>query len=526
MNPVSIGSATSVYETASKCEITRHWVDHSGLADVSHSLRGLIQSLDAEAEQEFWQRTLGPVRRFAFTLCSTPLPFDRAAAAVGIDWDKLQKQVRLCQQQYPDSHPAFTNLVQNLQRLSAETVSPFTAALEAIHSESGGLSLVVRNPRMNQAVASYFSRTPSLRKVKVVSAKQLRGAHLCDVLAVIGPCGWFPEYLFSAPRAKHIHVVSFRWIRDPWKPGPVFLNGSEAQDDNSRKHCVGAMPRIIGQTAAPSQSASDLQPLDLLPPIPAFSKFGLYRAGWQHGGSEELVPARICHLIGGRAVFVAADEGSASLIIDSSEKGESAVRRVPADELETELYLLLRTSGGGDFIAPLADLILGDSASTRRVQQAEWKERLLAAAKQQFGLLSRRELSARVAGSLNSKGLSDSRPANVHYWMSSKCIRPRKEADFSAILSFAGLSSRLQELWEAMREIDGAHRRAGFAIRRMLLHKIATSSLEPLERDGEMVFDLGEQGGGTISAFQITSMSNEEIEVPAENIGVLLDLEE
>lgn len=60
----------------------------------------------------------------------------------------------------------------------------------------------------------------------------------------------------------------------------------------------------------------------------------------------------------------------------------------------------------------------------------------------------------------------------------------------------------------------------------MLLQKIADTSLEPLERDGEMVFDLGDQDGGTLSAFQITGISQEEFEIPADRIGVLLDSEE
>jgi hypothetical protein len=60
----------------------------------------------------------------------------------------------------------------------------------------------------------------------------------------------------------------------------------------------------------------------------------------------------------------------------------------------------------------------------------------------------------------------------------------------------------------------------------MLLQKIADSSLEPLERDGEMVFDLGEHDGGMLSAFQITGIQAEEFEVSTDRIGVLLDGEE
>lgn len=526
MIPVSIGSATSVYETVSKCEITRHWVDHAGLADVSHSLRLLVQSLGSEAEDEFWQRVLGPVRRLAFAFCSTPLPFDRAVTATCIQWDKLNLQVRRCQQLYPDSHSALASVVQKLQSLGAEAASPFSTVLESLHSKSGNISVVLRNPRMNQAAAAYFAASTGLRKAKVVSARQLREAHLCDVLVAIGPCGWFPDYVFSAPRAAHIHVVSYRWIRDPWKPGPVFLNGDGSTGDKSRKHYLGALPQLKDQASIPSQGLADIQPGDLLPPLPPFGKVGFRIPGWQPGVGDETLPARLCHLSGGRAVFVSADEGASSLIIDSSETGDFIVKRVPADELEPELYLLLRTSGGGDFIAPLADRILGAVAAERRSQQAAWKDRLVAAAQEQFGMLSRRELATRVAASLRSQRLSEARAANVHYWMSSKCIHPRKEEDFAAILAFAGLAGGTQELWEAMGEIDRAHKGAGHAIRKMLLQKIEASSLEPLERDGEMAFDLGEQDGGSLSAFQITSISEEEVEVPADHIGVLLDSEE
>jgi hypothetical protein len=60
----------------------------------------------------------------------------------------------------------------------------------------------------------------------------------------------------------------------------------------------------------------------------------------------------------------------------------------------------------------------------------------------------------------------------------------------------------------------------------MLLQKITQASLEPLERDGEMVFDLGDEDGGTLSAFQITSVQDIGFEVAVDRIGVLIDMEE
>jgi len=528
MNPVSIGGASCVYETASKCEINRHWVDHQGLADVSQSLRALVQSLGTEVEDEFWQQVLGPVRRLSFALCSTPLPFDRAVAAACIDWEKLNLQVRRCQQLYPDSHAAVASVVQKLQKLGSEPSSPFTETLQTLHGQFGGMSVVLRNPRMHQAVASYFVASAGLRDAKVVSVRQLREVILCNVLVVIGPCGWFPDYVFSAPRTERIQVVSYRWIRDSWKPGPVFLNSDGSPEGNSHKHRVGLLPQMTSQALPGSQGTPDLEPLDLLPRLPPFDRASLRFLGMPKNpaSGEETLPARLCHLSGGRAVFVSSDEGASSLVIDSSETDESVVKRIPTDELEPEQYLLLRTSGGGDFIASLADRILGANATVRRSQQAGWKAELMSIAQQRFGMLGRHELAARLAENLRREKLSEARPANVQYWMSSKCIHPRKKEDFAAILTFAGMQESTQALWEAMCEIDQSHRRAGHVIRRLLLQTIASSSLEPLERDGFMDFDLGEQDGGRLSAFQIMGISEEEFEIPVGHIGVLLDLEE
>jgi hypothetical protein len=520
----SIGLVTDVYNNATRCQITRRWVNHPDLANVSRSLRALVQSLASEVEEEFWRHTLGPLRKLAFAFCSVPIPFTQAAHATAIDWEKVQRQVRLCEQLFPDSHKPLSNLAQSIQKLSAENGSPLIGPIEELLQHSGSLSVMIRNPRMNQAVETYFNGNPAFANAKVVSPSQLRGAQLCDTLIAIGPCAWFPEYVFTAPRAGAIHVISYRWIADNWKPGPILLHRPEALRGQNCHHRIGTMPRVNVASVATDHTLSDIQPADILPPLPGFAVGANHSS--QTGANHETILARLCHLCGNRAVFVGADEGATSLIIDTSDMGIASVRRAPSEQLEPGHYLLLRTSGGGDLIAPLADRVLGDSAVKRRSQQAEWKQKLSARACERFGALSRRELSSKIAAELRLEHLSNARPANVHYWMSAKCISPRKVDDFLAIMTFAGLKERTDELWSAMEEIDRAHKRAGFFIRRMLLQKIADTSLEPLERDGEMVFDLGDQDGGTLSAFQIIGIQPEEVEVPTDRIGVLLDGEE
>lgn len=526
MIPLSIGNATEVYNNASRCEIYRHSVDHPVLADISRKLRDLFLSLGDEVDDEFWRQTLGPIRRLAFTFCSVPLPYQEIIRATGTDWDKLHRQVRLCEQMFPDSHQALATLVNRMEELSVEGDSPLITALENLSQSNSRLAVMIRNPRMNQVTAAYLSNNRKLCNARVVGPTQLRGPYVCDILATIGPCAWFPEYVFSAPRVGAIHVISFRWIRDSWKPGPIFLHGTEAVGANSHTHRIGKMPRVATEHSTGTEVPSDIQPADLLPPLPTFKGITNHTSGSNSESSGESVAARLCQLSGGRAVFVATDEGASSLIIDTSETGQASVRRSPCEELEPGFYLLLRTSGGGDLIKPLADRILGNLALERRSQQSEWKKALLSVASKRFGSSGTRKLASRVATELRLQNLSQARPANVYYWMSEKCISPRKPEDFHAILAFAGIQERTEELWKAMQDIDQAHKQAGFHIRRMLLQKIAETSLEPLERDGEMIFDLGAHDGGTLSAFEIASILDEEFEVPAERIGILLDTEE
>ena len=110
--------------------------------------------------------------------------------------------------------------------------------------------------------------------------------------------------------------------------------------------------------------------------------------------------------------------------------------------------------------------------------------------------------------------------------MSEKCISPRKFEDFRAIMTFSGMGRKTQEFWSSMREIYAAHKQAGFSIRRALLDRINNTSLEDLERTGEMVFDLGGDGGGSLSAFQIEAIQDDQLEVPVDRIGEILDMGE
>ncbi len=525
MNSPSIPLLNKIYNNSCVCNIIRHNIVHDELYHISVALTSLRNSLGLEAEEEFWRQTLIPIRRFINFLCSTPLPPITIAAPSGIDWCKLDHQVHLCQQLYPDFHSSLIELVQRVKNLKGE--SPFVEHLELLCIDGISVSVFmnIKKKNINRAVEKYFNEFKMLKKAEIVSSTQLRGAYLCDRLVIIGPCAWVPECIFLSPHAHEIHVINFSWLHDKWKPSSVFESDSQSITTRSVSHGIGRLPEIINKSGQLfcSEDFHGVSSVDLLPPPPTFSKELLYNAGWEPCHNEELAQAKLCYLAGGYAVFVPIDDNAAQLAIDLSNANKPLVRRVPVGALEPDMYLLLRTAGGGDLLIPLANRILGSIGKVRREQQAVWKSQLISTAKEQFGELNRGALASEVSKYLSSKVEGQVSPANVLYWMSSKSIRPRKKEAFVAILEYSGLQAKSEELWAAMEEIERAHRIAGHTIRKMLLHRVLTMSLEPLKRDGQMIFDLGEQDGGAISAFQIINMSDDEFNIPVKLIGALLD---
>ena len=51
--------------------------------------------------------------------------------------------------------------------------------------------------------------------------------------------------------------------------------------------------------------------------------------------------------------------------------------------------------------------------------------------------------------------------ANVSYWISGWCIRPRNKEDFAVVLRYLGDGADVDRVWERLRRIDSAHRSAG-----------------------------------------------------------------
>jgi hypothetical protein len=372
-----------------------------------------------------------------------------------------------------------------------------------MHENTG---LLIREPRLILSVEQSLASVPGLKNLPVIHPTLLREGRIYSQLIVIGPSRWYPDYVFSSPRAPKILIVKFSWIKDHWKQEPIF--SEPIKQKATKKQKIEFEDR---------SEDSALSPEDLLPPTFDIEGIARTAAGELNtsGDQDYGVNARVYLFEGGWGVFLEADETASVLVIDLGNERGIPVRRIKIGQLEPGMFILLRTAGGGDYIIPVADQIMGDNAAIAREFQKEWKTKL----QKKVTRLG----YGPVVSQLKNLGSGCASQINVHHWMSMRSIKTGDKVDFVAIMRLIGLENDIDYYWDMMRLIDNAHLRAGQLIRRMLLEQVRASDLSILKRTGRMDFTLPGKRSISITAFQLNEMSAKVITVPHWRIGVPFD---
>ena len=206
-----------------------------------------------------------------------------------------------------------------------------------------------------------------------------------------------------------------------------------------------------------------------------------------------------------------AAEGANATVLMLNEDEADPVQRVPVNDIQPGMFLLVRTGGGGEYVVLVADRILGEHSDRAREVQRDWKDRLRRRVRQD-GL----PLVVRV---LKDHGSRRANHANVRNWMSFRRIKTADPKDFQGIMRLIGLVDRFDDYWTTMTLIDRAHRSAGHLIRRQLLAAVRNADLRDLEKLGRMDFDLPGVEGVHLSAVRIQSVHPQTFEVDVAGLG-------
>ncbi len=508
MTPVSLAAADCIYACGADRSYTVHYARHARFRAFSLALAQMDRALGETASDDFWRDWLRQLRRYRFDVSAAPLPFDHPAAILEAQLSSLQARLVECDALFPDFAPPARALIEKLRDLVVAGDNPLVQALKRLFPDGPeqATAILVKESRLIPAAESVLEMDPHLREITVISAQQLRGATCYSRIAVIGRAGWFPDYVFMAPRARVIDIIQFDWLDARWEPSTGFAAGDKAAIPTFTQGEPGGL--------APEQ---DSDTVDVIPPVDWDAIVATSKAQYRSEFKQEKTPARLVLLNGGLAVYLDGDEQATVTVIDADQDGGAAVKRVLVRQIEPGTFVLLRTEGGGDYIVPVADQIMGAQAVPARALQSRWKD-LLADYVRRAGMQD-------TCRALERRGATHANETNVRNWQNKRKIRPEHDEDFTAILKLTELGASASDYRQAMKLIDNAHQRAGQRIRELLLAQVNGANLHDLHQLGRMEFELSDAGSGSLTAFRVEGLSPDVFPVPASLLGRPFDSE-
>jgi hypothetical protein len=487
----SLKGAICIYEWAAGAASARYRPDRTVVADpmgqrFDHKLAALWRHLGESSTAPVWQAVLGSARALRWRAAVEPVPLHEPASGAAHALADLLYSAGAMRHAISDESARLLNaLVSSASEMGAQHGNPLPQAVESALevSDPAGTCLVLVNRRTAHITAQWLGeRWPGFA---CVTPREYLGGRLWDEAILVGAAAWFPEQVFTAPRAGHAELVVPSWVRDHAHVAGLF--GGLAD----RPLVVSFRDRYEGTV-----EARDSRPEDQLVPAERL----LLAPQWSpeqepDADVPEAVEVRRILLGGGYAVYLETDADRIRGLDPALPLGER-VMRLPAAAIAPGSILLLRLGDTeGIALKGVADEILGPESTRIRALQDFWKEQL-----RQAVLRDGRES---VVQSLRSHG---SRTANVGYWISPDSIRPRSDHDFRAVLELIGVDDPEPYL-AAGRALWAAHLRAGQRLTEELEQRVAEADLAPLDIEGMLDLSLDLPGVASITAFRVLAIS-------------------
>lgn len=504
MRPVTIATADALHAFAATRRIKYHAVSHESFGRFTKLLHNLAVKLGQLElwEDDHWSNAMWTLRRFRSGHSAAPLAFDDPALLTELARKHSYWLQQAVEAYPPDLAEVASQAFTALDTLRVRADNPLLTELQLIGPELGDRPLVIlRQRRLVEAVRSVIAAQPGFSDVTVYAVQDLTPDVLGSSVVVFGPFRWYPDSIFAAPHAPTLHVIAFSWHAEEWRGRPSFLH-----QGNTGESVSGTVSRI--DTYEDPWPQVDWQ---------AIERRARRSVAAEHAGEQEpdSVEARLFVLDDELAVYLDADEASTVGVLEVAGTTVS-VERLPTRAVQAGMFVLLRTEGGGDYIVPVADQILGIRAEVVRTAQKFWKTKLR--------MLVVRQGLSKVSKRLRELGSKRANEQNVRNWTSPRTIRTQDRSDFNAIMELVGESVSSEHYWNLMDQIDEAHRRAGHYIRKLLLDKVRAASPEEL-LVGRIHFELEGAGGGCITAFRVEEVAPATASVPAALIATPFSME-
>lgn len=404
-----------------------------------------------------------------------------------------------------DVRTTFEQLFQHLQILSRIETSPLLVEISNMRDLRGKNLLILRDFRLWEEVQNCLSEVLSGCKWEIVKPSSLRSQQHCGRLFIFGP-PWYvsfrdEEYLLRAPAAEEIHIIGC-------------MHEFTGDISHSLLGREKKIPIHNRKRAAPNEMPWNFEPIS-----PAqrgiFHLKGTSESRiWESGKKVTAIPFR---LGGSRGTYLGKESVAWVVTADCSGSSPicSGVERIPVDELEPGGMVLMTTSGGGDMIPVVADMILPRSRQIRELQSA-WKTALLAHVENNgFHIISSR---------LKALGAQKASITNLKNWCNPRSIGMENlDTDLMAVLRLINMEARYDDVVSGIVALRGAHQSAGAKLQKKLRESLQERDLTEVFRQGYLEI---KHGDGPAKTVFLIEERGDEADIPEEWEGELREIDD
>lgn len=442
----------------------------------------LVTSLGDQKELSFWPGIIMAFRKIKFELTSLPLLPKTIVPNKLIT--NIAEKIPMCLNSFPDyaeNLSQLVNILEDCQKMENKLTNWLREESLKYHDQK--VSLCLLSSKYVKQVENWVFTDKSLSswKLKIVSPQQLKKNNYFDRIYFSGSINLFTknqfrdfDFVWRSPRANDLFFLSYDWIRDDFDPKPTFDTDINKVYVHVSRATVTQGKSEEGQRAQQGEGIDpaeiDFSPVEFFSLKPSTSSTGHY---------EAICESRLLALGDGTAILK--EKERSSRIVEFYP--QLIINKIPNQELETGMFLIVRTEGSGDSVAAVADMLFGEKKLDIRDKQEKWK------------IAFRRKLLTyssvnKVADILTNMGAPTANETNVRNWQRNDTIKPHNEDDFKAIMAFSGLTDLQDECWENARKIDLMHKKAGKEISRILYNMIHDSKKVVLEKYGRLDVEI------------------------------------
>jgi len=225
MKIASIEDITSIYGHAETVSMQWRSIKLPELKGFSLGVERLVNAVGDLDQDTHWGKFMRRLRQFRFSCMATAYSknfFEQNLDAILADLSRNENMFGLS---YPDARPAYQTLKFYANRLRGVDLAQILSEIVKDYTVNGKKRTLVLVCQTRYVSDSEQALTDAgLGNWSVTSPAYLRDDIAFEQMLVIGPTRWFPEYVFTAPRANNIHVIKYSWIRDSWKHKTAFLS--------------------------------------------------------------------------------------------------------------------------------------------------------------------------------------------------------------------------------------------------------------------------------------------------------------